>query len=294
MANLATRAPAISPGGIDWAARWRGMVEARAGSGPGDFQAGGSRWDGRAERFARMARSLDAETDPFVNALRETLQPTDSVLDVGAGAGRYSLPIASRADQVTAVEPSSGMRDQLAQAATARGLRNLTIVPSNWEDAEVETHDVAFAANVLYFVPDAVGFIEKLDQHARRACFVLHRVEERAAPLLPLWEEVWGHPRPLEPSAIDLYNLLFAIGIRPNVRLAPQRAPIRFETSQDAMREARQSLRLAADDRTHDERIAAFLRAVVVKRDGLWEFPPGPQMAIISWEKDGPRATRTT
>jgi len=51
------------------------------------------------------------------------------------------------------------------------------------------------------------------------------------------------------------------------------------------MREARQSLELAEADTSHDERIEEFLRGVVTKRDGRFQFPPGPQMAIISWEK---------
>ena len=57
MASTATRAPAIAAGGIDWPRRWREMVEAREASGPGNFEAGGSRWEGRAERFARLCRS---------------------------------------------------------------------------------------------------------------------------------------------------------------------------------------------------------------------------------------------
>jgi SAM-dependent methyltransferase len=284
VARVATRAPAIRAGGIDWPDRWRQMVHAREMGGLPDFRAGGNRWEGRAERFARLTRSLDAATDPFVNALTDILHPTDAVLDVGAGAGRYSMPIASKVARVTAVEPSTGMRANLQQEAERRGLANIEVVASSWEEAQVEIHDVAFAANVLYFVPDAVPFLEKMDRCARRACFILHRVDERSAELLPLWEELWGHPRPPETSALDLYNLLFAIGIRPSLRLAPRPAPIRFESSEDAMREVRQSLELASDDQSHDERIAAFLRGVVTRRDGLIEFPPGPQMAIISWD----------
>jgi SAM-dependent methyltransferase len=281
MVNATTRAPAVRAGGIDWPAHWRATVEAR----PGEFRAGGSRWEARAERFTRLARSLDAANDPFVRALRETLRPTDTVLDVGAGAGRYSLPIAAEVARITAVEPGAGMRASFAEEIERRGITNVTIVPGSWEEAQVEVHDVAFVANVLYFVTDAVAFVDKLDQHARRACFVLHRAEQRATQIMPLWEEIWGSPRPPEPSALDLFNLLFSVGIRPNLRLLPRPAPVRFEKSEDAMREARQSLELDGDDHTHDDRIAAFLRGVVARRDGLWEFPPGPQMAIISWER---------
>jgi len=60
---------------------------------------------------------------------------------------------------------------------------------------------------------------------------------------------------------------------------------VRYTTLEEAVSEARQSLDLAPDDPTHDARIAAFLRGVLTDRDGQLEMPPGPQMAIISWEK---------
>src|SRR5437899_8393487 len=107
MTSIATRAPVVSVGGIDWPARWRQMVEAREAAGPGGFGAGGSRWEGRAERFARLTRALDPDADPFVRSLKEALHATDTVLDVGAGAGRCSLPVASLVRHLTAVEPSA-------------------------------------------------------------------------------------------------------------------------------------------------------------------------------------------
>ncbi len=284
MEDRATRAPAVCAGRIDWPGRWRALLEAREAAGRADFLAGGSRWEARAERFARLARSLDPAADPFVKALREVIRSTDTVLDVGAGAGRYSMPIASSVAAITAVEPSTAMRAELARGAAARGLTNLTIVGSSWETAEVEPHDVAFSANVLYFVPDAVRFLEKLDHHARRACLILHRLDQPSAQLLPLWEEIWGRPRPPEPNALDLFNLLFSIGIRADLRLAPRPAPGRYATLEEAVTEARQTLELASDDSTHDARIAAFLRGILTERDGQLEMPPGPQMAIISWE----------
>lgn len=276
---------AIRAGGVDWPAYWRATVEARETARPAPPPAGGNRWDGRAERFACLTRSLDAAADPFVTTLKSVLRAEDTVLDVGAGAGRYSMPVAEAVRHVTAVEPSAGMRAELARAATGRGVSNLSVVPSRWEAAEVDPHDVVFAANVLYFVPDAVRFIEKLDRSARRACFILHRVEQRAASLLPLWEKIWGQPRPPEPGALDLLNLLYFMGIRANFRLAPLPVPERYASLDEALVEARRLLELASGDLTHDAAMRAFLPGVVVERGGMLEYPPGPQMAIISWEK---------
>src|SRR5579871_5222327 len=177
METATSRPAAICTGDIDWPAHWRTLVETREATSPASVVAGSSRWDNRAERFARMTRALDASADPFVRAVQEVLRPGDTLLDVGAGAGRYSMPLAPLVSRLTAVEPSDGMRAQFTQEATRRGFQNITLIASTWENAQVETHDVAFAANVLYFVPDAVRFVEKLDRSTRRTCLLLHRVE---------------------------------------------------------------------------------------------------------------------
>ncbi|MEA2640514.1 MAG: hypothetical protein QOF51_1908 [Chloroflexota bacterium] len=283
MQMMVERGPAIRAGDVDWRAHWEALVAAREAMNPSQV-AGGSRWDNRADRFARLTQNLDAANDPFVRAILDAVHPDDAVLDVGAGAGRYGLPIASHVARITAVEPSAGMRAQLAEGAGARGVANLTIVASSWQEATVEPHNVAFVANVLYFVRDAAAFLDKLDRSARRACFILHRLEENGAALGPLWAEIHGKARPPEPNALELLNLLFSMGIRAQLRPAPRPAPARYASLDEAVDDARQRLDIAEDDHAHDARIRSFVASLVAERDGGLVGQPGSQMAIISWE----------
>jgi len=232
-----------------------------------------------------MTQNLDPRADLFASTLLKAVRPTDSVLDVGAGAGRYTMPIAPHVARITAVEPSGGMRAQLEQQLTTRGLSNVTVVPGAWEEVEVEPHDVVFASHVLYFVPEAVAFLQKLDRSAHRAVYIFHRLEERATPYLPLWEQIYGAPRPPEVSAIDLVNLLYAIGLRANLRLtSPEESP-GYDNLDDAVEDAHQQLALSPDDLRHDDRIRSYLAEHLVNRDGRLGFPRGPQTAILWWEK---------
>src|SRR5689334_19979456 len=65
---------------------------------------------------AGMFRVDPRRTDePTLEALRELVQPTDTVLDIGAGGGRYALPLALACRQVIALEPSAGMRRLLSE-----------------------------------------------------------------------------------------------------------------------------------------------------------------------------------
>jgi ubiquinone/menaquinone biosynthesis C-methylase UbiE len=216
--------------------------------------------------------------------LKEALRPTDSLLDVGAGAGRYSMALAPHVARLTAVEPSGGMRQAFEKEVEARGLTNVRLVGGSWEEADVEPHDVAFVANVLYFVPDAVTFIEKLDRSAKRAVYIFHRVEELATALGPIGVEIRGQ-RPPEPGFVELYNLLFSMGIRANATLVSPPNGARYGTMEDALAEARMFLGMQPDDHSRDETFRENLRDALVEVDNGLGFRHNPQMAIIWWEK---------
>ncbi len=47
--------------------------------------------------------------EPVLEVLQAMARPDSTWLDIGAGAGRYTLPLALRVREVIAVEPSPGM-----------------------------------------------------------------------------------------------------------------------------------------------------------------------------------------
>lgn len=271
----------VSPGNHDWPAHWKAKHALRT-----SHPVGQRNWDERAGRFTRMAAELNPERDPLARALAREVRASDTALDVGAGAGRYALPLAGMAKQVTAVEPSAGMRASLEQAIAERGIDNLKVVAGAWQDVEVEPHDVVLCAHVTYFVSDIVPFIEKLDAAARRACFIHVRIDEAAASFHPLWHQLFEGPYPSECGFADLYPLLLGMGIRANVEVAGGRTGPIYSTFEDAFEAARQNLGLAPDDRQHDSTIKAFLEANLTPRGDRLGLPGSNQLATISWSKE--------
>jgi FkbM family methyltransferase len=277
---------------IDWAEHWRRMVDERDRQVerlPRRSEAAGEQyWDHQADAVYRLWRSM-AQPDPFMEALEPALTQDATVLDVGAGVGRYAFPIAERVRHVTAVEPSERMLSYLRRDAAESGVGNITTVGGSWEDVEVESADVVVCSHVVYGVRDIAGFMRKLDGHARRAVYVAIRVTQFDEYVRPLWERVWGEPRKPEPGLIELYNLLYAMGIPANVRLIPFGGfggTRRFSSTEEAEEVAHVQLFLPEDMRPHPvvtEYVGRHLRPA---GDGTltWDFPP-MRAAVVWWER---------
>lgn len=268
-----------------WAEHWRSLVEARRvqveslnNQSP---QTG--YWDRRADIFRRMTDRFDAASDPLVALLRPDL-PGRTLLDVGAGTGRYAIPLARIAASVTAVEPSAGMRRHLEDSVGRAGLSNVRIVDATWEDAIVDPHDVVLASHILYPIADVVPFIRKLDAHARHSCVICIRVDQIGGDLAELWQRIWGSTRAPEPTLIDLYNVLFSLDIRANVQLVPFSAGT-FDNVDEAIEQARGMLFLQADDHQHDTWIKSFLAERLIERNGQLTWRDSRQAALVWWKR---------
>jgi SAM-dependent methyltransferase len=267
----------------DWENHWRTVYEARASQQQRVRGRQGDYWGRRAEVFSRRIGAPDGALD----LLLKRIQHGDTVLDVGAGAGRYAIPAAARAKEVIAVEPSIGMGKALVEEAEKRRVRNIRLVESDWLAADVAPADLVFCAHVLYFTPEAAAFIKKLDAHTLRECVVVIRIDQGGAGLGPLYEEILGEPQAPEPSFIDLYNLLYAMGIVANVTITEgTNSMSRFESLEQA--EATVTASLAPPDEASRAKIRPFLESNLVPwHDGGLTFPGGGlRIAVLSWTKD--------
>lgn len=272
---------------IDYAERWRQIVEvrrvyldnlyARLGRTTENY------WASRAD-FFRPSLRRELGPDPFLKKVLEFVTPETTVLDVGAGAGRYAVPLAQHARKVVAVEPAPPMVQALREEVEHAGLRNLHIVVSDWENAAVDPADVVICSHVIYPISEVVPFLRKLDAKTKQVCLLHLNTGQPSWEMPELWLRFHPEPVPPQPTYIDAYNLLHQLGIYANVMIVSfvQRGPAGGMTQEEAVERFRE--RLVLDDSTETtERLRAALREVLVETPQGWQMPPRPVTTAIIW-----------
>jgi SAM-dependent methyltransferase len=215
-------------GEIDWAARWRQVVEDRAAL--AGTHADPGYWDRRAKSFAR---STHTRSDEFLAVLDPYLAPRKTVIDAGAGTGRHATPLAARVEWVTAVEPSEGMRAMIAPRD------NITVVASTWEDAVVAPADLVICCHVLYGVAEPAPFIAKLERSARERVFVMLRETDLPHPARIIRTRLAGQTGPRLPRFSELFMLLLQMGIAADVTFLSYAIMTRYSDMDEALADCR-------------------------------------------------------
>ncbi len=204
---------------------------------------------------------------PIFEMARELL-PADggSVIDIGCGGGRSSVPLAPRATHITGVDENPKMLERFADAAGAAGCSHREI-RGRWPDVAIdaelagtpiEPHDVAVCHHVFYNVPDLEPFVVALTVIARLGVVaVLPRHHPQSA-----WNEgwlyFWNLKRPDGPTADDAVAVLRALGIEPEVVVVPRPPMSRFADDPAALVDSAR-LRLCLH-RDRNAEIEAWLR----------------------------------
>lgn len=144
----------------------------------------------------------------------EALPEGGSVLDVGVGGGRASLPLAPPAALIVGVDQSSELLATFEAAAEGAAIAHRTIL-GRWPDVadQAPVADVVVCHHVFYNVADLVPFAQRLTDHAQRRVVVELTAEHPTANLTPAWRALHGLERPTRPTAPDAVAVLEEMGL---------------------------------------------------------------------------------
>jgi SAM-dependent methyltransferase len=231
------------------------------------------------------SRAQRAGSRPVTPSNREAarhLPEGGTVLDVGAGGGAASLPLAASAGRLVAVDESAGMVASFLDAAGQRGVA-AEGVEGSWPEVagRVGPADVVVCHHVLYNVADLAPFARALTGHARRR--VVAELTERhpLVGLAPLWRRFHDLDRPTGPGAGGAVAALGALGLEVDRQDWEHQDRFGFDDFDELVAFTRRRLCLPA--RRDPEVAQALLEQGTHQVDGIWVSGQPRRVTTLSW-----------
>src|SRR5690242_6508524 len=204
-----------------YAARVNAVLEQRARlrgpQPPGDLFAGLP--PGHALLTADPRRTPETNLTTIANYVHAD----DVIVDVGGGAGRFGLPLALHARGLINVDPSAAMLAAFEKNAQQAGITNARAIHADWLDVDPPRGSFALVNHVTYLTRDIVRFIQKLEQAAWRRVLITVGSPPPPARNGELFSLVHGELSQSVPGYLELENVLWEMGIDPEVRMLPDR-----------------------------------------------------------------------
>lgn len=191
---------------------------------PTDFSAEVSAWDSTAEEYIYEEKN-NFEDDLFLRFVAEkaVLTKDMSSLDVGCGAGAYSVAMAQKVGQADGVDLSPRMVELGNAWAREHGINNLHLWVSNWHTCDGTEfrgkYDLVFA-HTTPAIADCSTLV-KLCEASRRYCF-LCKPARRTDLVFDELRRIAGLDtmRRSDDSVAYTFDTLWGLGYNPEVSFA--------------------------------------------------------------------------
>jgi SAM-dependent methyltransferase len=265
----------MTGGDIDWNAVWMELYEKNAKCrGRGDCA---SIWATRDRARAFLAQSRERPERILQDIEGLPLKAVSKVLDIGAGPGTLAVPLAERVAHVTAVEPAAGMVEVMSEHALENGVKNLSIVCKRWEDVDGKKdlqgpYDIVIARHSLGMpnIREAIkAMCEASSQWVYLFWFAGSTGWEKA--MIDLWPKLHGREYQPGPKADILYNVLYSMGIYPNMETVQMEYTRKFSDTYAAVKEFGEQYMISSP--AQEEVLRRYLQKSLSRTDdGLQDF----------------------
>lgn len=153
------------------------------------------------------------------NRMCNLIVPGKKIIDIGAGTGAFTIPLAGVASEIIAIDPSLYHLEILTSKCTDAGIHNVIFINKEWKHVDEEKYsealkDVDYTVAAYSIIdPDIGSFLKKMYNVSREGMFIVYRAGERD----PLEEFAHGKKRSIDYEYI--LSFIQEMGLTANVEI---------------------------------------------------------------------------
>ena len=212
-----------------------------------------------------------------------------TLLDIGPGTGPLTVEMSRLAKSVTAIEPSKAMLSIFKRYIEEKEISNIKCMNKKWEDTipfvDVHPHHVVTASFSLS-MRNIQAALSKMHQLAKKYVCLFTFVGNPVWDYRALWPMLYGREYNVGPDYMDLYNVLYSIGIRANIEIRWTEHVQSFDSLDNALTFWKRNLNITSHEA--ERVVESYLKKQLTEKNGRWCSSHDMQNAMIWWAKEDP------
>ncbi|MCL2642656.1 MAG: class I SAM-dependent methyltransferase [Candidatus Bathyarchaeota archaeon] len=235
-------------------------------------------WDKDANTINENLTHWDELTKKQLQQL--SLSSELTVLDIGAGTGRLTLPIAKHVKHITALEPSETMLTTLKNTAQKQQTFNISYINKSLEELTTTSYYDLIVASFSLFMFDIKRALMKIDTLATKGVYFFMS----ASPWMDEGvQKAINGPLSYWSDFIFIYNILYSLGISANVAIHDYELKQSYDDFELAVLKLAQINNVSPKKKTA---LQDYLRINLVEDNGKLWYNRKRKMATIWWNKN--------
>jgi len=213
--------------------------------------------------------------------LKEILQENFEVLEIGAGPGTLTIPLAKRVKKVVVIESSKLAVCYLQKNLAESAVNNVEIMKKNWEKVDFRnSFDLVICSHFLWQVKDIEGHLKKMENTSNRYCAVIQPVG-RESIVKDTWAKITGEDYK-EQFEADADQFVYLI-LRDWKRLVNVKI-IKYNTERNLEQEIRYIASFVGKYKVIDKDTQKSIRKFLISKsvNGMFE---AQRSAVVMWWK---------
>jgi hypothetical protein len=273
------------PETMDWNSVWieKQRLCIESGWGRECWQA----WEDEASawEYLDMSRPVSRKR---VDDICSLVKPDWRVLDVGAGPGNIAVPLSALCAHVSAVEPALGMALILNKQIEAAKIDNIRLVNKKWDDVIPARdlsppYELSFASFSLGMRDIRASIIKMMSVTSREIVIFWHAGPQSwDGHTMELWPLLHGREYHPCPQSDVLFNVLYSMGIYPDIRVLRLDTEIVYETFEEVFSQFASRYDVINDRQR--EILIEYLESRLFKKDGKLLLPRREASMRFSWK----------
>lgn len=241
-------------------------------------------WDDHAAEFERLYSRSDYRDKLLSKVI---VGRGDTVLDVGCGPGNLTVPLASRAGGVTALDSSIEMLRLGEKEAKAKNISNTVFKQLDWNEAviwkNVQPHDIVICSRSFPNQHPKESLV-KLDRAAKSRVYLTLRTaaDEATAFFQNLYQAI-GKEYRAYPEYMYGYNLLHQLGILAHVDYIDYTDTFRYEGAEAAYAVLTDHMNIETS--AQKEKVMYYITRNMGKNNGIFSLDIKVKWALLWWGK---------